>query len=538
VPYVYRKKGKDGGETGAWYIGYRNESGRSVQLATKARTKAEARQLAFDLERKSERVRMGVDAMAPEAILFRVAAARYLSEVASALDSYPMIEGRFRNHLLPVFGEMALHRVLPADIEAFSNSQKRAGYSEQTRKHLRNHLLAFFSWAIERAGLMTGANPAQRTKAVRVPKKAPKYLELDEIARVLSVVPDRYRGLSAVSLYTGLRKGELFALKVSSVRLEQRTILVGGSHAATTTKGRAERVVPIPEQLVPYLKAELGRVRSEFLFPGLRGGQMPQWTKLHLVVRRALVGAGIVDGWDHRCRRKGCGYVERRADNALGRCPDCGFALWPVAVPRAFAFKDLRSTFATHALDATGDLRFVQRALGHSDPKLTESTYAANRVEQMLTQSKKIAYPQLTDTKPLGGGNTMETGKGAEVLALAECGISDSNRWPLAPEANAEGMHRLAQDRTGAHGEGGAYGAEFSASAPLRTEAHPKTYPGRTAALSVVEGGQLLTAVQVAKLLQLSRDTVYKMAARGELVSVRFGASVRFRAEDLPGGGK
>ena len=35
----------------AWYVGYRDNRGRRAQRATKARTKAEAKRLAADLER-------------------------------------------------------------------------------------------------------------------------------------------------------------------------------------------------------------------------------------------------------------------------------------------------------------------------------------------------------------------------------------------------------------------------------------------------------------------------------------------------------
>jgi hypothetical protein len=57
-----------------------------------------------------------------------------------------------------------------------------------------------------------------------------------------------------------------------------------------------------------------------------------------------------------------------------------------------FTFKDMRSTHATLAYEATGDIRYVQRVLGHSDPRLTERVYAGLRVERMLEQADRLSF--------------------------------------------------------------------------------------------------------------------------------------------------
>src|SRR5260370_1621894 len=74
----------------------------------------------------------------------------------------------------------------------------------------------------------------------------------------------------------------------------------------------------------------------------------------------ALSRAGIVEGWEHRCRC--CGHSERAADNERRFCPNClkrtdgsgkplvrprGRALWPKAIPLRMRFHDLRHGFAT-----------------------------------------------------------------------------------------------------------------------------------------------------------------------------------------------
>lgn len=49
---------------------------------------------------------------------------------------------------------------------------------------------------------------------------------------------------------------------------------------------------------------------------------------------------------------------------------------------RPISSHDLRSTFATHIYDKTGDIRVVQMLLGHSDSKTTEG-YIGRNIEQM-----------------------------------------------------------------------------------------------------------------------------------------------------------
>jgi hypothetical protein len=47
------------------------------------------------------------------------------------------------------------------------------------------------------------------------------------------------------------------------------------------------------------------------------------------VLRRALARAGVVLGYAHVCRRKGCGHEEQTADATERRCPTHGMRLWP-----------------------------------------------------------------------------------------------------------------------------------------------------------------------------------------------------------------
>jgi len=416
-----------------WYGGWTDETGRRVQRALKARTKTEAQRLADELEAKAQRVRLGLD-VAPGRMTFAELAAQFL-KVAKArragtkagLHTYQSMEGRFRRHILPAIGGKLLHQVRPSDVDTLTASLAET-LSPQTRQHLRNHISAAFTYAIEKLRTHQGINPGRLASRVDIPEQAPRFLAASVIPRFLAAVPTRWRGLFATSIYTGLRKGELFGLQVGDVDPVRRLIIISRSHDSTTKSSKV-RAVPIPQELMGYLAAELSQTRSVWLFPRESGAQLTPDTKLTDVVRAALKRAGLVQGWDHYCQprkvmvgrkagaarldgegavmeARGCGYRERRADGVKARCPKCGANMRAYPVPIPLSFKDLRSTHGTHAYEATGDIRYVQRVLGHADPRLTERRYAA-----FANQARML---EMADRVHFLPGSALPAGEGEE----------------------------------------------------------------------------------------------------------------------------
>ena len=96
---------------------------------------------------------------------------------------------------------------------------------------------------------------------------------------------------------------------------------------------------------------------------------------LDRILRRALARAGVVIGYEHRCRRHGCGFRERRNESHAGACPRCAYQLYAKGIPRHVRFHDLRHTTATFLLKEGVPLAVVQKLLRHSDPKLTAEIY-------------------------------------------------------------------------------------------------------------------------------------------------------------------
>jgi integrase len=445
MAYV-RKRGK------RWYAEWTDETGQRRERALQARTKTEARDLAREIEAKAERVKLGLD-VASVPMTFGELVTKHFLPVAKArrgttkasLRAFGAMESRFRKHLLPRFGKMLLHQIRPSDLNQMSAELVEA-LAPQSRQHLKNHVSAAFTYAIEQMKIFRGENPGRQSEKEVIPENEPKFVPVNFIRPFLDAVPLQWRALFATSIYTGMRRGELFGLKVNDVDIEERVIRVRRSHDNPTTKGAKSRVVPIPTELLPYLAQEKNRSRSEWFFPRENGNQQTPDAKLSVIVRAALKRVGLIEGWEHRClpRRvlvgkkpgaqrftsegvltemRGCGHITRLPSGEKTKCPRCGANMRAYAVAIPLAFKDLRSTYGTHATEATGDIRYVQRVLGHSDVRVTERTYAsfANR-KRLLEMADKVGgalaglLPETADEKK------QKEAKAAEVIPLKTLG--------------------------------------------------------------------------------------------------------------------
>jgi integrase len=56
-------------------------------------------------------------------------------------------------------------------------------------------------------------NPVAAVPRRKIPKRLPSYLKPDEVTQLLPHVPDQWQALFACAVYTGMRRGELVALR-------------------------------------------------------------------------------------------------------------------------------------------------------------------------------------------------------------------------------------------------------------------------------------------------------------------------------------
>jgi integrase len=365
-----------------WWCWVRDAAGvnRKVSLA-EAKNREQAKRLEADLRMKARRQAEGLEPLATDRKwTVRQLLRWWLDEYVKGRPSQRQEEGRFRLYFegqddlvqLPVVA------LTSAQLEVFLQHWAKKGLAPASVNKLRAMVRTAWNRA-RKAGKVVGPNPATDVEPRKVPKRAPAFLEADEVPRLLAQLSPRDRPIAAVAIYAGLRKGELFGLHKGDVDLPRRLLIVRRSYDRETTKGGREEAVPIAAGLVPYLEEALANAGGDQLFPKLNGSMRTDGDALGERMRRGLGRAGIVTGYLHtcrRCKRRGKPYAAEHPDNERRRCPQCSMVLWAKPIPKKLRLHDTRHTTATLLLAAGADMYAVARILRHTDPRITFETYA------------------------------------------------------------------------------------------------------------------------------------------------------------------
>jgi integrase len=210
--------------------------------------------------------------------------------------------------------------------------------------------------------------PSQRP---RPDQKEAAYFENYELPRLFPHLRDEpYRSLCLAALKTGMRQGELFALRWCDVDLEQAVLRVRRSYTGGTLgtpKNRERRDVDLISdvvELLMQLQRERGSASGDGLvFPGLNG---TGFLTPSVVLRRHLYPA-----------------------MARASIPRVG----PTQEKRTF--HSFRHTFAKRALESGAQITWLSRHLGHSTLKVTTDIYGHwERAERKLQAAKmEGAFP-------------------------------------------------------------------------------------------------------------------------------------------------
>lgn len=222
-----------------------------------------------------------------------------------------------------------------------------APLSFQTQGKRLISVRAFFQWMARQHHLLY--NPASELDLPRQEQRLPRHIltvaEVDQVLNACDTAEPSGLGLRdramLETLYsTGMRRGELVALRVDDMDLERGTVLIRQG------KGKKDRVVPIGERACRWVERYLYRVRPGYIEAEDAGGlflakhgEPMQGKQLSVIVRKAIEAANL----------------ERFADTH----PNAACHL-------------LRHACATHMLENGADIRYIQALLGHADLSTTE----------------------------------------------------------------------------------------------------------------------------------------------------------------------
>jgi integrase/recombinase XerD len=224
------------------------------------------------------------------------------------------------------------------DLEAFVRSLMSSGLAPRSVARTVACVRGFYRFAaLER---QDQRSPAEDLQAPRAWPSLPKFLDLEEVDRLLAQ-PDvsterglRDKALIEMLYATGMRVSELLGVKPGDLSLDE-------GYLTCTGKGDKQRIVPIGQEAAEWVRRYIRDARPKLL---------------------------------HR-RTSPWLFVNARDGGSLSRV---GF--WKVlkeygikaGISREISPHVLRHSFATHLLERGADLRAIQVMLGHADLSTTQ----------------------------------------------------------------------------------------------------------------------------------------------------------------------
>lgn len=308
---TYRRAGK-------WYVDLRfddpatRERGRKrrvLQARTKAEAEAEARALALALDDQVHRPK--------KRAAFSGLAKRWLEarQPTLKLSSYLDYESVCRVHLVPEFGHADVRTITTERIELF-----RARLASDKAPKTVNNILGVLRKLLDdgrRWGYLD-ENPAADIRKLRLPDRTPTWWTPEQSEAALAaaerVEPGWHLWL-LLSLRTGMRFGELAALRWSDVVLEGQTphVLVRRAFTRgqeTTPKNHRTRRVPLTPAAVGALSAAKQLAEGRRVLVRATGASGPiALQSARKALRRVVAEAGVPALRVHDLRHTFCSQL-------------------------------------------------------------------------------------------------------------------------------------------------------------------------------------------------------------------------------------
>tara|TARA_R110000851_G_scaffold49074_17_gene118169 strand:+ start:126 stop:1046 length:921 start_codon:yes stop_codon:yes gene_type:complete len=279
---------------------------------------------------------------------------------ANTIDAYALDVGDFLRFITQHYGEKqglgALSRITTSDMRAWMAHTRGGDVSPRSLARKLSAVKSFYRWLSEREGfeptaVLSTRSPKFQRKLPRPlsPEAASEMIETLDAQSLTPWIAARDQAVVTLLYGCGLRISEALSLTGSDLPLGPVLRIIG--------KGGKERLVPVIEparaavtqyaRLCPYDISRNGP-----LFLGARGGALsPRLIQKVMEKARAQLG------------------------------------LPATATPHA-----MRHSFATHLLNAGGDLRAIQELLGHASLSTTQAYTGVDTARLMEVYAR--AHPQ------------------------------------------------------------------------------------------------------------------------------------------------
>jgi integrase len=205
-----------------------------------------------------------------------------------------------RKHLLPYWRDWRLRDIGRLDIQQWVAEKFRRQHGWQTVRNAWVLLSSILETAVEYGYL--SLNPARGVKFPQKDlKEAPALIAGDDFAKLLKRVDEPYRTMVSLIAATGLRIGELLALRWRALNLEIGTLAVResvfeGKFQPPKTQ-KALRTIPLGPHTIEALRTHRQQAArtapDDLLFGNRKGGPLRESKLLTHVLQPAAEAAGL-----------------------------------------------------------------------------------------------------------------------------------------------------------------------------------------------------------------------------------------------------
>ena len=241
------------------------------------------------------------------------------------------------NYYEPYFKKMDCREVTFTELEAFKDTLGKGDIKIKTRRNIMNALHAFFTWLYQKGiiKVMPAFPTIKGDDAI-----ARISLDYDDQQNFLENIPLEHREILDFGFETGLRPGELCALRVYDLDIRgakamiQRTLSCG--EIRETTKAKNKRPIPLSDHALSIATAHAeGRFGQDFVFLNPSTGR---------------------------------GYKTEFLRRLWRKCSKAKVTL----------YEAMRHSFATQIIEGGADLATAQTLLRHADIRSTQAYFHAN----------------------------------------------------------------------------------------------------------------------------------------------------------------
>lgn len=352
---IYKRK--DGRYEGRYVIG-RSENGRTRFGYVYGRQYSAVREEL--IRKKSEQIKL-VGRSSEHSILLRECMNRWMAELRGTVkqSSYRTYLNLAEKHVLPELGQMVLTQISSAMLLDFSERLIAKGLSVSTVKSICRLISACLRYAQEEGYIMK--NPCRRLKLTAEHADNQRVLSSNEYEKVRELALESSELPVLLAMYTGMRLGEISALKWGDIDWEKNTVRVCRAAQRISKIGsgtvlmidspkssKSRRVLPVPAFIIALLLKQRDTAQSEYMF-----GTATKPAEPRTIQRRfkALLKRASIDG---------------------------------------VHFHTLRHSFATRLIELGIDIKTVSSLLGHSSAKTTLDFYAHSSMDVQRSAVERL----------------------------------------------------------------------------------------------------------------------------------------------------